>query len=602
MGVNSISRGRRFWPLAAALTLILAGCGGGGGGGGGGAAPAPAPPPRNVTVSGTITFDYVPSDIGGLDYDSTFERVVRYATVQFVRGTSTVLAATTTDQNGAYSLRVPENSTGFIRVRAEAIQTGARGWDFQVRDNTDGNSLYTLDGASSSTGTSNSVRDLHAESGWTGTEYGEPRAAAPFAILDTILFATEYVHFAEDIEMPELDIHWSELNIAETDASGETNPGTGQIGTSFYGVRPDSDPDLNIDGIYLLGAEDDDTEEYDRHVIVHEFGHYLERQLGRSDSIGGPHGFGDVLDIRVAFSEGWGTAFAALALADPAYIDTGLDQQSRVFTFNVEAPRPAPPFFEGPNTAPGWFSEESVWELIYDMVDTDDEAGTDNLALPFDNVWSVIRNEMVTTSAVTSVFPFLNGIKVGLDSGDVVLADELAANQSMGTITSDFGDGATNNTGSADVFPLYTELDIDGAAVNVCSTDEFSGSNTGGTTGSVNKLSSRRFVSFTSSLAGPVLVSVEATEIPADAYADPDFIIHRQGPLFISETQPTAACQDVATGSGDVEDCVEEAAANLETGLHILEVYEWTNTQDAELNPEFEPIGRTCFDVTVTRL
>ena len=47
------------------------------------------------------------------------------------------------------------------------------------------------------------------------------------------------------------------------------------------------------------------------------------------------------------------------------------------------------------------------------------------------------------------------------------------------------------------------------------------------------------------------------------------------------------------------EACVETFSPTLLVGEHILEVYEWTNTN--ALDDEDPPIGRTCFDVTVTR-
>jgi len=40
----------------------------------------------------------------------------------------------------------------------------------------------------------------------------------------------------------------------------------------------------------------------------------------------------------------------------------------------------------------------------------------------------------------------------------------------------------------------------------------------------------------------------------------------------------------------------------LQVGNYVLEVYEWTNTNEVDDPvPEYRPIGRTCFDVTVTQ-
>ena len=74
--------------------------------------------------------------------------------------------------------------------------------------------------------------------------------------------------------------------------------------------------------IALLADLTEDTDEFDQHVIAHEFGHYIEYNFSRADNIGGSHGLGDKLDPRVAFGEGFGYAFAAIVLNDPVARDT----------------------------------------------------------------------------------------------------------------------------------------------------------------------------------------------------------------------------------------------------------------------------------------
>jgi hypothetical protein len=44
--------------------------------------------------------------------------------------------------------------------------------------------------------------------------------------------------------------------------------------------------------------------------------------------------------------------------------------------------------------------------------------------------------------------------------------------------------------------------------------------------------------------------------------------------------------------------CSETFSRALTPGDYVLEVYEWTNTEDDVV---FPPIGRTCFNVTVTQ-
>jgi hypothetical protein len=574
-----------------ALGCLLAACGDGGSGdsSNGGTGPVVPPPAGNVTISGTISYDFVPAGpTGGLNYGATESRPARQLTVQFVEGTR-VLASASTDDNGEYSLLVPRNRTGFVRARAESVRSGALSWNFRVLDNINGDALYTLDGSPLSSGTANSRRDLHADSGWTGADYGDERAAAPFAVLDTILIGAEFLSSSGVTSLPALDIHWSTENVSVLDEQGDPDPATGEIGSSFYGRNTG----LGISGIYLLGKAGSDTEEYDRHVILHEFGHYLEASIGRSDSIGGPHARGDALDPRVAFSEGWGTAFAALALGDPVYRDTGGFRQSGAFSFNVESPGPS-----DPNPAPGWYSEESVWELLYDLVDTDID-GADLLSYPVEDLWSIMSGRVVTTPSLVTIFPFLNAFATA-HATDETLLDQLLASQSIDPVDSDFAIAESNDAGSIDALPLYSDLTVNGPAVTVCSTDEF----TSNSTGAVNKLASRRFIRFTPPAAGTVNIAVTATSIPDGEYSDPDWIVHRFNPIWISDDAPTAACQDVNSAGWNPGLCVEPDPANGAASVpvlnaeHILEVYEWTHTIDST---EFPPIGRTCFNVAVTQ-
>ena len=570
--------------VAVAVAGLAAACGGGGGGSAS-LPPAPPPPPPpgpTVTISGKITYDYVPHHpiTGGLDYTQTQSRPARRVTVQFVEGTSP-LATANTDLDGNYSVTVPANRTGFIRAMAWSVQGGPPGWSFNVLDNTSNNTQYTLDGTPLTSGDVNSVRNLHAPSGWTGNGYGAQRAAAPFAILDTIQTAASYVAAADPtIVFPQLNIHWSPDNIGSFGANGVPDPMTGELGTSFYGAS------ATANGIYLLGEEDQDSDEYDEHVIAHEFGHYLEHRFGRSENLGGPHGRGDRLDPRVAFSEGLATGFAGLALGNPAYRDAGGTAQQFASGFNIEGQF---------SSARGWYSEQSVWELVYDLVDTAVD-GNDTIAYPFADVWSAIRSAVPPSRALPMLFPFWRAIK-DARPGDQVVLDQLTTAQSVSPVADHYGTGETNSAGSVHVLPVYTPITLNNPTpVNLCSTNEF----VSGQSGAVNKLGSRRFLRFSSSISNTVTVTMTATSIPAGEFADPDFILHRGQSFIPSTAAPSAACQANATGGGVPSSCVETATIPTPVDDYVLEVYEWTNTNDTD-DAQYPPIGTTCFDILVTQ-
>jgi len=160
-------------------------------------------------------------------------------------------------------------------------------------------------------------------------------------MLDSVYSAMQKVLSADSQTIfPPLQVNWSVNNVP----SISINYALGLISTSHY----------TNGNLYILGDEDLDTDEYDDHVIAHEWGHYYEDKFSRSDSIGGPHGGEDTLDIRVAFGEGWGNAFSGMALEDPVYFDTFGDAQANGFNFNVES---------GTSTNKGWYNESSIQRI-----------------------------------------------------------------------------------------------------------------------------------------------------------------------------------------------------------------------------------------------
>jgi hypothetical protein len=557
------------------LVVLLAGCGSSGS--------DPAPAPGTVLVSGRVTFDRVPAVAGqGLVYTQTAARPARGVTVELVQN-GTAITSTATDSMGDYAFsNVAANADVAVRVRAEMLRVGSPSWSFRVVDNVNGAALYTLAGAVFNTGTENVTRNLHAASGWTGAAYTETRSAAPFAILDTAYDAVQLVLTAQPLAaFPALSFHWSTANVP---VAGNA---PGEIGSSRFQAGI---------GILLVGAADQDTDEYDRHVITHELGHYLEHLFSRSDSIGGPHALTDQLDMRLAFGEAWGTAFSAMATGDPVYTDTFGAGQRQSFSVDVEQ-RPS-----RINQNPGWFNEESLQSLIFDVYDNgrDVPPGSlvvDDVALGFGPIWDAFTTEQRTTRALTSVFPFVHALKTARP-GQGTLIDNLTMSQRIAAVNDVYGTGQTNfgiptkrtlAEVSADFHTVYDAVAVGATVPNVCSLDDY----TSPLTGAENKLASRRYVRFSVANPGVHTITVRA-RAPINGPADPDLVLHMgNGQVLRSESAPNCS---VSTPSN----CVEEFSPTLAIGNYVLEVYEWSNTNEAD-DPEYPPIGRTCFDVTVTR-
>jgi hypothetical protein len=553
-----------FAALGASALLLLGACGGGGGGG-----PPPPPPPATVTVSGTIAFQRIGFNAGsgnGLNASTPVNSPARGIVVEALsQAGRTVLGSAITDATGTYSLTVPSSTMILVSAKAQMLRSGAAPtWNVQVLNNTNGDALYTLESSAFSTGTTAITgRDLVAATGFSGASYSGTRAAAPFAILDTIFQSQQLIVSASaSTAFPALDIYWSDQNRT---TGMDFCIDTGDIGTSFYVDEEGGDGCSGVvpAGIYLLGAFDGgsgDTDEFDQHVIAHEFGHYIEDKFSRSDSLGGAHGLGDSLDLRVAFGEGWGNAVSAMTLNDPAYRDS-FDGIGNDFGFNLEG---------DPNPAPGWYSEASAGELIWDLFDG--SSGTepfDTVAAGFTPIYAAMTGGQRTTGALTSVFSFLQAYNTVSPATSAAVAQLRTAQQIGGT--DGFGAGETNDGGDASVLPVYRSVTLNQAPQTLC---------TNAANGDFNKLGFRKFLVLMLPANANVSITAQATVDPGTsgsaAAMDPDIFVFRQGMQVLSGE---------ATGANETI-----PAEALAAGTYVIELFDFA---------AFDSVPR-CMSLAVT--
>lgn len=494
----------------------------------------------NVTVSGTITFDRVPLDnTGALDFPATTVQPARHITVEAV--CNSVLSSTTTDDSGNYSLSVPAGTSGLlVRAKAEMLNTASPGWDVKVVDEQQVvEPVFALDSSLLDVNTA-LTRNLHAPSGSDGTSYTSARIAAPFAILDTVYKSMQLVLSVEpSVTFPSLTIEWSESNSAGSFYSNQT--------ISIYG--------------YLL-----DTDEYDEHVIAHEWGHYFQDAFSRDDSIGGPHSGGDILDIRVAFSEGFGNAFSAMVLDDPLYRDSqGLDAG---FTIDVENNNCN---IYSIDDVDGWYNECSVQSVLYDFYDMDSDIN-DAFNLGFGEIHQVLANDIPETTAFSSLFSFINAFKsLPLIDGSAV--DSLLDAQSIAlSINDDYGTGATAAGGSSIPLPPYQDGASLPSGIEVCSSSVHGG---------YNGLGVSRYVRFTVPSTASYLF--EASQVSGLDPADPDMYLYHKGQLLAVAESWDANSESFETFLVAGED-------------YILELREYAYT-----NPDLIPTTPTTTCFTVSR-
>ena len=494
----------------------------------------------SLKVSGKVTFDLVPLDssTSGLDYASTRIAPARGILVELLDSENNLIASTTTDAAGDYSL--PSGLNSELRVRVSSRMVSGDIWDVKVTDNTNGGALYAGQGELFNPSVDDVVRDLHFNSGWSGDGYGEARSAGPFAILDAV-YEAKQTFFSVDpaLRFPALEIFWSEKN-SSADGSIEE----GDIGTSFY----------QGGNIYILGKSDGDTDEYDRHVVIHEWGHYFEDKIARSDSIGGPHGAGEKLDFRVAFSEGWGNAISAIVTNDQFYRDSSGKNQALGFSIDVE---------NNDVRNPGWFSEGSIQSILFDLYDEQDD-GADKVSLGFNSIYAVLVSANFKENPFfASIFSFIDELRRQQGESISIIAD-LLGGQSIAGTGSD-GAGETNDGGISSALPVYRKIDINGPALGELCTIASEGSQ--------NKLGNSVFISFDVGLAGEHLL--KATTASGDMLADVDFVIYKAG-IVIATAEGTEAGQ-------------EQLNVALEEGRYAMSLYGYELSED------------TCFELSITR-
>ena len=473
-----------------------------------------------VDISGRVSYERIqPIHLGSssrLDTSNITIESAKEVLVEAINRSGTSVASTYTDTNGDYTLSdLSKNSNIKVRVSAKMFKSSA--WDVKVIDNTNSNALYVIEGDSVSTGSTNSVRNLTASS--------SNKSSPPFAILDSVHQAMQKIHAVDSsVVFPELKMNWSVNNI--------------ESGTYYDGT----------DNIILQGDQNGDSDEYDNHIIIHEWGHFFENKLSRADNIGGSHGTNEHLDIRVAFGEGFGNALSSIVTDDPIYFDT---MGTNGWNMNIE---------KATHETPGWFSEASIQRILYDLYDSNDDGG-DSLSLGFKPIYKILIGAQKNTKAFTSLFSFITELK-NENVNETGKIDNIIASEDIATIEDIYGTNRLNNVTDT-ALPLYTQLTINKTLEGVCTSNTY---------GSYNKLNNRKYVQFTITEAKSYPIRVEQSN---GTSSDPDFELFRTSPF-----------EQVGIAEGSSAG-VEEKSYTLSAGDYLLDISEALNRSNV------------CFNVSV---
>jgi hypothetical protein len=352
------------------------------------------------------------------------------------------------------------------------------------------------------------------------------------------------------------------------------------------GRLPSSAYSRQADSLFILGDAGVDTDEFDEHVVTHEWVHYFEDVLSRSDSEGGAHFLGESLDAALAFSEGFAEAFASMILNEPVNCDSGPPGTAAGFGFTVEG-----------NSdrfgAPGWYNEVSVATLIWDLWDAAND-GVDTGSIGPGPIYETMMGPHRTSDALATLFSFADGVRGMLDAQGAALLDALLAREQVvsGDALDIWASNESNDAGvSQDVFPLYVPYTADGSVLNVCVNSELDGFARHG-----NNVGSNRYLRITVPADDEYDVSV-VTTTPIVPTADPDDFDYSDPDIYIIRG---SGPEDVASGSTDLVQNAEPVFRTPlmragETYVAFLEEWRFQDRLAATTFPQ-----RVCFDVSLT--
>lgn len=398
MGLIGI-RDLRLGLLLAFIGLLLSACQkNGGGSGDSGFRPQNPEKPYSATpivytglttaVTATATFSRY-NDTGASGLNSIENALpIRFAEVHILNSAGNQIQQGETSANGTVTLSIPRTAgTYTLRVNSRAdnanykVSVLADPYDTQYYSL---DQSFTLDGSQSTlTGVT-----LNASATNSGAVLG-----GAFNILDQVLVANEFLRsqaYSASCPMcvndftvaPKIQIFW------QKGLSPATYYGSPEVPISFFLAESGGG---YYRGIYMLGgvAGDvcTDTDHFDRSVILHEYGHFLENAFGTSASPGGSHDGNSLIDPRLAWSEGWADFFQAAVLGRRVYRDTSrnggcANGASLSFPdFQMEEKNGT----DVPVTNEGIFREISVARTLYDSMTGPNQDASRNMTYDTDS-------------------------------------------------------------------------------------------------------------------------------------------------------------------------------------------------------------------------
>jgi len=278
-------------------------------------------PTTSTTVTATAQYRYRPATAVGLGSAATAN--IRYAEVAVLNSDGTAIQCGETDSSGAISVNIPRTAGTYSLVvysRADNSYMQA-----SVLNNPTAMTPYSISVSFTLTGAETTKAVTLPLASHTGTLEG-----GAFNILDQVFAANEFIRNNSTCAAlgnvctaftvaPKVRLFWT----PGLSPGAYYNSPTASI--SFYIASDDAASGMAT-GIYMMGGINSsicvDTDHFDNSVIIHEYGHYLEKAYAYSNSPGGSHNGNAIIDPRLAWSEGWANFLQGAVRGDNYYLDT----------------------------------------------------------------------------------------------------------------------------------------------------------------------------------------------------------------------------------------------------------------------------------------
>lgn len=359
--------------------------------------------PTTITLTTPAVYSYYVASSLGLATSSS--RPIRRAEVQILDSTGTAIQCGETSDTGTISIDIPRTAGNYtLKVLSRAFSSVTK---TSILNNPTAMLPYSVSVSFSLTGSEPTKTVTLATAALNGTLEG-----GAFNILDQIYNANAYIKDQTNASCSApLCGTFTSANKSRIFWTPGLSPaayyGTPTATTSFYIASDDSSLGMAT-GIYLLGGVNgsvcSDTDHFDNSVIIHEYGHFLEKDQAYSDSPGGSHTGNGLIDPRLAWSEGWANFFQGAVRSDTRYIDTIGNVACSTSTYaaiyaSLETAQSGNDLMSGGTySGEGIFREFSVSRVLWDAMNG---PGTDTFgaSLGFKFIWKAFSD---TTSGLAS--------------------------------------------------------------------------------------------------------------------------------------------------------------------------------------------------------